>query len=1037
MDNIIQSPNASTLGMYGNTPIEEFTGVPNISIPLHNIRISDIEIPINLRYHIYNVKPNVFPSTEGLGWNLDCGGRITRVVKGLKDENFYAGSTPGYFFSKNSLSDNWSALGIWSENYVKYPPIPSLINEARKGSWDNMDRMTVETYRWLMYGRQCDNAPDEFQFNFLNYNGVFYLDHNKNWAVRCDSDIRVEVKIETFWETREQIKSKLAGFDKTIIEFTLTTPDGTKYIFGGKNAIDYSVDIHKQRHYAQPHYNDPTPITWYLVKIVSPKNQIVEFEYLVADPLVQSNLNIFKFTNSRESWQDIVKTQLIMPVLLKSIKSNLYKNDIVTFNYENSTQLGFVDKIPNGSGKIISIESPKNLSPKDGFIKSLDDLKWSQLSNMKIKNDSHEVNYEFVYTKNPSERLKLLELKKYSSDDLEIYRFKYNSTKLPGYLTGLYDHLGFYNGINYFETLNNILLKDEKTSLKMLSDNFYNSRNPDVSGNYLFAEMLESIQYPTGGLTIFEYEPNFVKGCVSLYKRNGVDQKITYPGGLRIKRIKDYSRSNELAKSICYYYLHNFNPITKSGTSSSGILSFTPNYYHKFSLQNIRHGHYEDFDFFDSGSSNQEYFSYNNYNIGYSEVIICNEDKDGNIQGYEKKTFTNFDKDIWGISHFDDPPSAFLNNSNNSLHPSSPNNPFSSKAVERGKLTSKEFYNSNNKIEKGIYYHYNKTSSEPVRSIEITASPYDFYGIIEPGTILLGKAFFGGSYLINMYSYLPNAIEEIYYDSNSGNKQQTSKKELLYNGKRMLTRESFTDSSNDIHILDYKYVTDYPYATLNIPAKKLVDKHIILSPILVSKKKKNKLTNEYQVMDAITYDYKLVNDIPLVNNLYKLNSFIPVSEGSNDFNSNLEVKETYHNYDNHGNPLYITLNYADKIIYLWSYNGQYPIAEIKNATFSEVSAVLNSVFGIIDVDALSSLTTPNEAKLKDGSLQKALPNALVTTYTYKPLVGILTATDPSGITTYYDYDSFGRLKETYIYKDNIVTPANKQIIQKYDYHYQN
>lgn len=50
---------------------------------------------------------------------------------------------------------------------------------------------------------------------------------------------------------------------------------------------------------------------------------------------------------------------------------------------------------------------------------------------------------------------------------------------------------------------------------------------------------------------------------------------------------------------------------------------------------------------------------------------------------------------------------------------------------------------------------------------------------------------------------------------------------------------------------------------------------------------------------------------------------------------------------------------------------------------------------------------------------------------------MLTSTDPSGITTYYDYDSFGRLKETYIYKDNIVSAANKQIIQSYDYHYQN
>jgi len=35
--------------------------------------------------------------------------------------------------------------------------------------------------------------------------------------------------------------------------------------------------------------------------------------------------------------------------------------------------------------------------------------------------------------------------------------------------------------------------------------------------------------------------------------------------------------------------------------------------------------------------------------------------------------------------------------------------------------------------------------------------------------------------------------------------------------------------------------------------------------------------------------------------------------------------------------------------------------------------------------------------------------AIATTYTYKPLVGVTSITDPSGRTTYYDYDRSGRL----------------------------
>ena len=53
------------------------------------------------------------------------------------------------------------------------------------------------------------------------------------------------------------------------------------------------------------------------------------------------------------------------------------------------------------------------------------------------------------------------------------------------------------------------------------------------------------------------------------------------------------------------------------------------------------------------------------------------------------------------------------------------------------------------------------------------------------------------------------------------------------------------------------------------------------------------------------------------------------------------------------------------VVYLWSYKGQYPIAEIKNATFAEVETAAKTVFSVANVDSLSTLTIPNEAKLQD------------------------------------------------------------------------
>jgi YD repeat-containing protein len=55
-------------------------------------------------------------------------------------------------------------------------------------------------------------------------------------------------------------------------------------------------------------------------------------------------------------------------------------------------------------------------------------------------------------------------------------------------------------------------------------------------------------------------------------------------------------------------------------------------------------------------------------------------------------------------------------------------------------------------------------------------------------------------------------------------------------------------------------------------------------------------------------------------------------------------------------------------------------------------------------------------------------DAKITTYTYKPLVGITSKTDTSGHTIYYEYDGFGRLKQI---KDD-----SGNIIKHYEYHYQ-
>ncbi|MBA5791527.1 RHS repeat protein [Flavobacterium sp. xlx-221] len=73
----------------------------------------------------------------------------------------------------------------------------------------------------------------------------------------------------------------------------------------------------------------------------------------------------------------------------------------------------------------------------------------------------------------------------------------------------------------------------------------------------------------------------------------------------------------------------------------------------------------------------------------------------------------------------------------------------------------------------------------------------------------------------------------------------------------------------------------------------------------------------------------------------------------------------------------------------------------------------------------------NEVNLKTtlNSLRTIFPNAMVTTYTYKPMVGISSTTDENGKETTYQYDTFNRLATVKDYLGNI--------LKQYEYNFTN
>ena len=107
-------------------------------------------------------------------------------------------------------------------------------------------------------------------------------------------------------------------------------------------------------------------------------------------------------------------------------------------------------------------------------------------------------------------------------------------------------------------------------------------------------------------------------------------------------------------------------------------------------------------------------------------------------------------------------------------------------------------------------------------------------------------------------------------------------------------------------------------------------------------------------------------------------------------------------------------------IYLWGYSYQYPVAEIKNASWEQVESIIG------DAEAFAAAEIPDGMLL--ARLRTELPSAQVTVYTYEPLVGITSSTDPRGHTTYYEYDDVGRL---------VRVKEGEKTTTLYKYHYRN
>ncbi|UUW10969.1 DUF5977 domain-containing protein [Flavobacterium plurextorum] len=166
------------------------------------------------------------------------------------------------------------------------------------------------------------------------------------------------------------------------------------------------------------------------------------------------------------------------------------------------------------------------------------------------------------------------------------------------------------------------------------------------------------------------------------------------------------------------------------------------------------------------------------------------------------------------------------------------------------------------------------------------------------------------------------------------------------------------------------------------------------------------------------------------NNLL-LPRFVYINKGQAEIDLNSDRKITYDLYDEKGNILQYTPENGIPVSIIWGYNKTQPIAKIENAAYSTIpSQTISTLQTLSNADNDNCMSENCTEQLLRNALNEfriALPNVFISTYTYNPLVGVTSITDVKGMTSYYEYDSFDRLK--------FLKDKDLNVIQKYCYNY--
>lgn len=1061
------TPEAASLGKFQDMPVSYYSGLVNISIPLFEIKIDGLTVPVSMDYHSSGIRASEEASFVGLGWSLNAGGRISRTIKDA-DDFLHNGWDPEHPYYRNGYYYADSLRWIYEYNMMHYSAY-ELYGQSSAGAYVSIGLRKVE-----------DTEPDLFFYSMPGNSGKFLLNRNKG-AVLFDASQNLRIQPQT---------------DPSGVSFSIDDAYGNRYVFEdaektkafhssgylNKNGTvsgryDESTDGWTQWVWGWGEDPDPAPVqayeyvsSWCLSEIITANNRHIRFYYETEH----------QYLPVQESLEKVFKTDYTYAAAEHRYTKSEIENTV-------SKRLSRIEY--DGGSLVFDCSARYDIKGTSGHpCKKLDYIRQYDSSGNLLRTVGFEYDYfnsGYMNTdyRNVFMRLKLERITDSTTDN--AYEFSYSEDySLPAKNTKNTDYWGYYNGKNYGA--------DYAIGI-WCNNRMYPGVTKEANLLYAKTGTLTSITHPTGGVSRFEYELHEFSPWF-WYNTNSLAESSC-------------DRISRFAVSTCNC------PDAGYGLPADTTVTIEVNGSAELELYCILES--------DSGEKD----TYFGYHLGFGRLVKTDgtyhrtlydtfpslwEGYGGAGSYYEtglkrytlsEGTYSFFTGDLpldvvatWVVKITDTtPPSqasgpSYERGGGLRIRSVSHNGKRRSYSYSQGRLQTEPrlYYFRTQKIE-GVMRPTVVTLTESKSPMSTFQNGYSvgyvcvtectdslsipvetsYSYVNEPECELLDDNFPEGPVLIRydngrlveteiledgdqvlrerntfqithpvprveglldrsgsmspneylLYEYdieLPMLKEKERMRTDRSGCSQTQVTRYTYNSNSLLSQSMTACGDTLLNI--FRYAPDF--VQTDTVCARMEERNRIAVPI-----EKLQLRNG-RVVAADKAVYKRQGDlfIPDRHLQMKTNG----SRSLSDYTEKYAVQEVFERYDGYGNLCQYRNGQGKLISFLWGYHGLYPIAIVENLTYD----ALVDLLGGSEQVALHCDGNPSDADLRSFlSVLYTLDDdtVQVTTYTYRPQVGITSEKKPSGEMIYYEYDNDNRLWKV---RDNRHLP-----VLEYQYHY--